>query len=76
MPAGTKVSQGMHLHQRRELTGVAKIVGVGASRQRWARLGLGGDDADRFPRQLWRTNGKLIPAKLEPPPTQPMTTSG
>ena len=71
------VAQRVHRQQRRHLGGVAEVVAVVAAGQRRAGGRLGGDDADVACRPASRArNGNARPAKLEPPPTQPMRRPG
>ena len=68
----------VHLRQRRQMAGVAEIVGVLAARQARAGCRL---DRDRRGTACRRAaaapmNGNAMPAKFEPPPVQPTTMSG
>ncbi len=66
MPGGMKVEpERVHLHQRREVAGVAEIVGVAPSRQGRAGGRLDGDDAHlACGRAFSPKKGKAMPAKL------------
>ena len=70
------VPQRIHLHQRRELGRVAEIVAILAAAHGGARMRFAGDKADLAARELVAQEGEASPAKLLPPPTQPITTSG
>ena len=71
------VAERVHGQEGRHLGRVAEVVAVAAAGEGGARGRLGGDDADLPARRRFSARkGKARPAKLDPPPTQPMITSG
>ena len=71
------VAERVHRDERGELPGVAEVVGEDAAGRASGRP-RARTRARRCSRPaiFSRMNGKASPAKFEPPPTQPMTTSG
>ena len=60
------VPQREHLHQRRELRGVAEIVAIFAAAHRRARLGFGGDEADVLALELVADEGEGQSGEIAP----------
>src|SRR5207248_11392618 len=66
----------VHRDEWRQLARVAEVVREKAARQRRTRCGLTREHVDLAAGDLLAVNGNARPAKFEPPPTQPITTSG
>ncbi len=67
----------VHFDDRRHLTGITVIEGINPWVRDGVALGSTARSRVRCPsRRFWRKKGKAMPEKFDPPPTQPMTTSG